>query len=127
MRLWGYYALHTFINTIKKIFKSKVMIVILCSFLIGGVIGGSVGFISSLVEDQAQTESSVSKDDKTNDPAQMEEDFMTVHADAIRESIPAATMILLLVVVLWGIYGGSKKGSDFFLMADANTVFAAPL
>ena len=46
MRLWGYYALHTFINTIKKIFKSKVMIVILCSFLIGGVVGGSVGFIS---------------------------------------------------------------------------------
>lgn len=127
MRLWGYYALHTFINTIKKIFKSKVMTVILCSFLIGGVIGGSVGFISSLVEDQAQTESSVSKDDKTNDPAQMEEDFMTVHADAIRESIPAATMILLLVVVLWGIYGGSKKGSDFFLMADANILFAAPL
>ena len=127
MRLWGYYALHTFINTIKKIFKSKVMIVILCSFLIGGVIGGSVGFISSLVEDQGQTESSVSKDDKTNDPAQMEEDFMTVHADAIRESIPAATMILLLVVVLWGIYGGSKKGSDFFLMADANILFAAPL
>lgn len=127
MRLWGYYALHTFINTIKKIFKSKVMIVILCSFLIGGVIGGSVGFISSLVEDQVRTESSVSKDDKTNDPAQMEEDFMTVHADAIRESIPAATMILLLVVVLWGIYGGSKKGSDFFLMADANILFAAPL
>ena len=127
MRLWGYYALHTFINTIKKIFKSKVMIVILCSFLIGGVVGGSVGFISSLVEDQAWTESSVSKDDKTNDPAQMEEDFMTVHADAIRESIPAATMILLLVVVLWGIYGGSKKGSDFFLMADANILFAAPL
>lgn len=127
MRLWGYYALHTFINTVKKIFKSKVMIVILCSFLIGGVIGGSVGFISSLVEDQARTESSVSKDDKTNDPAQMEEDFMTVHADAIRESIPAATMILLLVVVLWGIYGGSKKGSDFFLMADANILFAAPL
>ena len=127
MRLWGYYALHTFINTIKKIFKSKVMIVILCSFLIGGVIGGSVGFISSLVEDQAQTESSASKDDKTNDPTQMEEDFMMVHADAIRESIPAATMILLLVVVLWGIYGGSKKGSDFFLMADANILFAAPL
>ena len=127
MRLWGYYALHTFINTIKKIFKSKVMIVILCSFLIGGVVGGSVGFISSLVEDQAQTESSVSKDDKTNDPAQMEEDFMMAHADAIRESIPAATMILLLVVVLWGIYGGSKKGSDFFLMADANILFAAPL
>lgn len=127
MRLWGYYALHTFINTIKKIFKSKVMIVILCSFLIGGVVGGSVGFISSLVEDQAQTENSVSKDDKTNDPAQMEEDFMMVHADAIRESIPAATMILLLVVVLWGIYGGSKKGSDFFLMADANILFAAPL
>ena len=126
MRIWGYYALHTFINTIKKIFKSKVVVVILCSFLIGGVIGGSVGVIGSIVEENAQTntEDTDTSDDEVIDSGN---DFMTEHAAAIRESIPAATMILLLVVVLWGIYGGSKKGSDFFLMADANLLFAAPL
>ena len=123
MRLWGYYALHTFINTVKKIFKSKVVVVILCSFLIGGIIGGSIGFIGSLVEEQTQEEQA----DNEDTPDVMEEDFIEQHAGAIRESIPAATMILLLVVVLWGIYGGSKKGSDFFLMADANLLFAAPL
>lgn len=126
MRLWGYYALHTFINTIRKIFKSKVVVVILCSFLIGGVIGGSVGFIGSIVEENAQTDTADvdSNDDEDSD---IGDGFMTEHAAAIRESIPAATMILLLVVVLWGIYGGSKKGSDFFLMADANLLFSAPL
>lgn len=126
MRLWGYYALHTFINTIRKIFKSKVVVVILCSFLIGGVIGGSVGFIGSIVEENAQTDTADvdSNDDEDSD---IGDGFMTEHAAAIRESIPAATMMLLLVVVLWGIYGGSKKGSDFFLMADANLLFAAPL
>ena len=43
MRLWGYYALHTFINTIEKIFESSVVVVILCSMMIGGVIGGGGG------------------------------------------------------------------------------------
>ena len=121
MRLWGYYALHTFINTIKKIFKSKVVVVILCSMLIGGVIGGSVGFIGSLIEDQAQTE--IATDDHGDaeaDSVDLEDGFMEKYAAEIKESIPAATMILLLVVVLFGIYGGSKKGSDIFLMADAN-------
>lgn len=126
MRLWGYYALHTFINTIKKIFKSKVVVVILCSFLIGGVIGGSVGIIGSIVEENAQTDTA-DVDNNDDEVSDIGNDFMTEHAAAIRESIPAATMILLLVVVLWGIYGGSKKGSDFFLMADANLLFAAPL
>ena len=128
MRLWGYYALHTFINTIKKIFKSKVVVVILCSMLIGGVIGGSVGFIGSLIEDQAQTE--IATDDHGDaeaDSIDLEDGFMEKYAAEIKESIPAATMILLLVVVLFGIYGGSKKGSDIFLMADANLLFAAPI
>lgn len=128
MRLWGYYALHTFINTIKKIFKSKVVVVILCSMLIGGVIGGSVGFIGSLIEDQAQTE--IATDDHGDaeaDSVGLEDGFMEKYAAEIKESIPAATMILLLVVVLFGIYGGSKKGSDIFLMADANLLFAAPI
>ena len=128
MRLWGYYALHTFINTIKKIFKSKVVVVILCSMLIGGVIGGSVGFIGSLIEDQAQTE--IATDDHGDaeaDSVDLEDGFMEKYAAEIKESIPAATMILLLVVVLFGIYGGSKKGSDIFLMADANLLFAAPI
>ena len=126
MRLWGYYALHTFINTIRKIFKSKVVVVILCSFLIGGVIGGSVGMIGSIVEENAQTDT-VDADNDDGEVRDTGDDFMAEHAAAIRESIPAATMIVLLVVVLWGIYGGSKKGSDFFLMADANLLFAAPL
>lgn len=127
MRLWGYYALHTFINTIKKIFKSKVVVVILCSMLIGGVIGGSVGFISSLIEDQAQTEIVADDNGDDADSVDLEDGFMEKYAAEIKESIPAATMILLLVVVLFGIYGGSKKGSDIFLMADANLLFAAPL
>lgn len=128
MRLWGYYALHTFINTIKKIFKSKIVAVILCSMLIGGIIGGSVGLIGSIVEENAQVDESFAQVDDSDDAeTDTGDDFIEKNAALIRESIPAATMILLLVVVLWGIYGGSKKGSDFFLMADANLLFAAPM
>lgn len=128
MKLWGYYAWHTFINSIKKIFKSKVIIVILCSALIGGFVGGGVGLFAAYFEDNVKTQEEQHTDEEeTADEDEEEEDISEETAAMIRESIPAATMLLLLVIVLWGIYGGSKKGSDIFLMADANLLFAAPL
>lgn len=128
MRLWGYYAWHTFINSIKKIFKSKVIIVILCSALIGGFVGGGIGLFAAYFEDNVKTQEEQLADEKeTADEDEEEEDISEETAAMIRESIPAAAMLLLLVIVLWGIYGGSKKGSDIFLMADANLLFAAPM
>lgn len=49
MKLWGYYAFHTFINSIKKMFRSTFIIVIACIIgitvlfgLAGGVIGMAI-------------------------------------------------------------------------------------
>ena len=56
MRLWGYYAWHTFWNTIKKMFRSTFLVIILAIFgfgIIFGLIGGVVG---SMVEKQQSVE-----------------------------------------------------------------------
>ena len=56
MRLWGYYAWHTFWNTIKKMFRSTFLVIILAIFgfgIIFGLIGGVVG---SMVEKQQSLE-----------------------------------------------------------------------
>ena len=47
MKLWGYYAFHTFINSIKKMFRSTFIIVIACIIgitVLFGVAGGVIGW-----------------------------------------------------------------------------------
>ena len=74
MRLWGYYAWHTFWNTIKKMFRSTFLVIILAIFgfgIIFGLIGGVVG---SMVEKQQSLETveSSSEADRVQEEA-MEE------------------------------------------------------
>ncbi len=36
-------------------------------------------------------------------------------------------MIVFLAILLWGMYSGSKNGTDIFQMADVNLLFTAPM
>lgn len=56
MKLWGYYAFHTFINSIKKMFRSKVIIVFVVMVAIGFIFGFSAGIITDLLDDNTQVE-----------------------------------------------------------------------
>ena len=54
MKLWSYYAWHTFINSIKKMFRSKIIVVIVSIILIMMVIGGLAGLLGSAVFEKAE-------------------------------------------------------------------------
>ena len=56
MKLWGYYAFHTFINSIKKMFRSTFIIVLAAIIGIGVIFGVAGGIIGSLIEDELSTE-----------------------------------------------------------------------
>ena len=56
MKLWGYYALHTFWNSIRKMFRSTVILVIVAMMVIGGIIGGAIGVLSTVIEDEFEEE-----------------------------------------------------------------------
>lgn len=133
MKIWGYYAFHTFVNSIKKIFKSKVIAVILCAMVIGGLVGGTIGLIGSFVEDHASNNVSSEYDDSESvdedeDEEALEDEEMTKEDIAfIKDCIGAGTMVLLIAMILIGIYSGSKNGGDIFLMADVNFLFSAPM
>ena len=129
MKVWGYYAFHTFINSIKKIFKSKIIAVILCCMVIGGLVGGTVGVIGSFVEDRMETGESTEYEDEdvSGDDAEVEEEMTEEDIAFLKDCIAAGTMILLLAFLLWGIYSGSKNGGDIFMMADVNFLFPAPM
>lgn len=56
MKLWGYYAFHTFINSIKKMFRSTVIIVIVAIFGVGAIFGLAAGVLTTVIEDEMSSE-----------------------------------------------------------------------
>ncbi|MCC8047287.1 MAG: CPBP family intramembrane metalloprotease [Clostridiales bacterium] len=54
MRLYGYYALHSFVNQIRKLFKTWVLIFFLVCALFGGLIGLGAGILSEVAEDETE-------------------------------------------------------------------------
>lgn len=192
MRLWGYYAFHTFINSIKKMFKSTVVVIIFCFSLLGIIIGFSAAMmvdsltgddnseeevvieylleyadnsvynettfyvdsegnitdsegtmlgLEELDEEYENTEGYVLWTDKQldsvylekagyeldwNDVTYVSDMFTEDDVAQIKNFVGAFALIIILISVLWGIYSGSKKGSDIFLMADVNLLFISP-
>lgn len=53
MKLWSYYALHTFINSIRKMFRSKVIVVIVTIFLVMFGFGAMAGFLGATFFEKA--------------------------------------------------------------------------
>lgn len=152
MRLWGYYARRTFINSIKKIFKSTFLIVvvsILAVFILMGVIGGVIGYtFAESMFDEESTEIEVSSEmyaseldedyDEDYDEELNPEDevtdlgFIKVGKTAECDITGAQffeiiVMLVIVAFIMWGIYSGTKNGSDIFLMADVNLMFTAPM
>ena len=56
MKLWGYYAFHTFINSIKKMFRSTFIIVMVAIIGIGFIFGLAAGVLGTVIEDELSSE-----------------------------------------------------------------------
>lgn len=164
MRLFGYYALHTFWNSIKKMFRSTFLVVFFGIILIGGIFGGAMGLLVSSMEDEFAVEISQGEDGNyydadgnlvdedgnliNEDGKLIDEDGNLIDEDGnlidengdiiedemtpedialVKTWVEAGVELLIIGFLLWGIYVGSKKGSDIFLMADVNFLFTAPM
>ncbi|MCD7745262.1 MAG: CPBP family glutamic-type intramembrane protease [Lachnospiraceae bacterium] len=62
MRLYGYYALHSFVNQIRKLFKTWVLIFIVACALMGGLIGFGAGMLSEVGEEQTEKTSELTEE-----------------------------------------------------------------
>uniref|UniRef100_UPI004055AC60 putative ABC exporter domain-containing protein n=1 Tax=Agathobacter sp. TaxID=2021311 RepID=UPI004055AC60 len=54
MRLWSYYALHTFVNSVKKMFRSTVVVVFAAIVLIALIFGFSGGLLMDILEEEGE-------------------------------------------------------------------------
>lgn len=126
MKLWGYYAWHSFKNTIKKLFRCTFVIVVFA--IIGiGVIFGTAGGIIGLVAERQSAEEAADETYKVEDEEEDEDKDVGIDADAVKTCAESAVAVIFILCLLFGLYAGSKKGTDIFLMADVNFLFTAPM
>ncbi len=123
MRLFGYYAWHSFKNQIKKLFKTWVLIFFVACFLIGGLIGVGAAMLEEAAEpvdpdytiEDVVPEEPIVDEEETLDPQE---------AMAITELVAGG--IVLGMFVLMAMLA-DKNGSKIFLMADVNLLFPSPM
>ena len=143
MRLFGYYAWHTFINTLRKLFKTWVLVFFIVCFIFGGVLGGAIGLIMSAVDNTKTEEEELSEiseylENETGETSEEAgEDELVLEGEEERPS-PMATekgrqifeLIAggaILLILLLELINADKSGSAIFQPADVNILFASPM
>ena len=132
MRLFGYYAIHSFVNQLKKLFKTWLLLFIVACGLIGGLIGYGAATLSEMAEEQDEgivevDPGSVIEELPFEDPTEPAEaeawpEWLT--ASAIVELVAGGVVLALLV---FEALSADKNGSAIFLPADVNVLFSAPM
>ena len=126
MRLFSYYALHTFKNQLKKLFKTWVLIFIVACMVFGGLIGIIAGSIAGAVEDDSPDYEASEEWEAEDDEAFLEIETEGLDAGAADLIELIAGGIILVIFVIMAL-GADKSGSSIFLPADVNILFASPM
>ena len=119
MKLFGYYAWHSFVNQLRKLFKTWVLIFLAVCFLIGIFIGGG----AAMLEDAAQGDDAPEIEETApEEPGYLE----TMGIEPI-EIVELAVGAAILAFFVFEAISADKNGSRIFLPADVNLLFASPL
>ncbi|MEE1109773.1 MAG: putative ABC exporter domain-containing protein, partial [Lachnospiraceae bacterium] len=144
MRLFGYYAWHSFINQVKKLLHTWVLIFIVVCGLMGGLIGYMAASLSDTASESEQfyedvtdimdlEESMPAEAEPTEAPAQeaaeeteaeSEEAMLPVSGGAILELAVGA---LVFIYLMYRALTADKNGSAIFQPADAILLFGSPM
>ncbi len=150
MKLFLYYASHTFKNQLKKIFKSWIVIFILACALIGGIIGFTAAKIGSMVENRAENnanesseeiiefdENAESMPEETNSETEpLSEDKINKPFVMFGFEMPEGSKIafvelvigaVILLILVMEALSADKSGAKIFLPADVNLLFPSPM
>lgn len=128
MRLFGYYALHSVVNQLRKLFKTWVLVLILVCALVGGLIGFGA---ATLQEAASGGEESTEVIDDVYEEAEEEVIAEITINEAIGVSgIEFFELIasgIILGIFVFEVFSADKNGAKIFLPADVNLLFASPM
>ncbi len=121
MKLFWYYALHTFKNQLRKLMKTWVLIFIVACMVIGGLIGLGA---SRLEEMSAEGEEVVAEEPVEELPDEQIDEETRTRKLQIVELIAGAVILGMFV---YEAMSADRNGSKIFLPADVNLLFSAPM
>ena len=136
MRLFLYYFAHTFLNTLKKLMKTWVAI-ILIMMVFGAVIGFAGSFLARGSKNTEPSETSVTEE-LSEDDEEIEIDidsamdkwrFSNIMAryDITREQVIDLAISAVFLLILATNIINSQNSSKIFLPADVPMLFASPM
>lgn len=130
MRLLGYYVTHTFINSIKKLFRSWVVVFIVAMLLFWFLIGLGAGTLVKVLDKTDQTEKVVVEeevDEEGENVFEVLNNMTQKEREVVYRWIACAVCGIVLIMLLYNIYISGRSGTEIFMMADVNFLFPAPL
>ncbi len=130
MRLFLYYAFHTIINTIKKLFKTWLAFIVIIG-LVAGLIGMLIGRIVPLVEKSIKGETAVEEvveeeevdTDSVKSNIRIFLDERDLNAYDVVDLCVTGAFLLFVTLVLITV----NKGGEIFKPADVPLLFASPM
>lgn len=129
MRLFGYYMLHSFINQLRKMLKSWVLIFLTVCIVLVALVGLGVAFISELagIDDVEEELPSDEQQSENQSPSDEEIPVEEIPIDNVMAIVELAVMGIIAAVTVFQIIGADKNGSKIFLPADVNLLFTSPM
>ncbi|MBO4290808.1 MAG: hypothetical protein J5898_02735 [Lachnospiraceae bacterium] len=136
MRMFGYYAFHSFINQLKKIFKTWIMVFIVVMLIFGVLVGLIAGGIASASEkrkqqmQQAEEMIQEMQEQEAEEAAEAQVESFKEKMDRVIgmnnliELIVGAVLILVLGL---SVVNADKSSGKIFLPADVTLLFSSPL
>ena len=134
MRLFLYYISHTFVNSIKKIFRTWVALFIAIMIGTGLLIGLGAGFVVDQIEGTNTQMEAVEDEEILDDEMEIEKPLWE-EFEALNEGerifacriVADISFVVFVVSILFNIYMAKKGGTEIFTMSDVNFLFAAPM
>ncbi len=126
MRIFLYYAVHSIINTLKKLFKTWLVFffaLFLIAMLVGVGVGTAISKISDTIEEETATEEQVDEEEDTPSGFEL---FMQEHdldKAGITDLIVTAAFFLLITMSMVG----ADKSGQLFKPADVTLLFPSPM
>ena len=120
MKLFFYYVTHSILNSLKKLFKTWVLVFIAIMLAGGLLVGGAIGLILShaVPDDPEPGIETEIPDPEEPDPAD-EAPVMDIL------ELGAGAVILFLFVA--GVWSADRSGADIFQPADVTLLFSSPM
>lgn len=129
MKLFCYYAFHSIINSLKKLFKTWVAVFLVICFafgIIAGLIGASLDKLNDAKNPETEVVSEAATPSEVDSPEADEPGFLELHSITASQLMEAIVSLAFLLIVFLNIVN-TDAASKIFKPADIPLLFASPM